>query len=126
MIYRRIARPVAFVLALALVAGIALGSHRIVIRNLVVALDGVDDAGNLSSDNGADGLGKFTYNTRTGRAHLVARGRVQNDSGRAQVYTDVGLISTFITDGTVTRDRYVVSASGRAVYNGVAKNATID
>ena len=83
---------------------------------------GVDIDGNLDDGLGADGIVKVTFNDRNGRLRLTGRAVVENDSRRTQVYSDIGVLDGI--DGDVVRDRYRVTARGRATYTGLVRNSS--
>ncbi|HVJ67175.1 MAG TPA: hypothetical protein VM510_04270 [Caulifigura sp.] len=110
-------------LCLAVIAG-STAMARTIRSTVDVTFPGVDVDGNLDDSLGADGVVKATFNDRTGRLRLVGRAVVTNESNRTQVYADAGLIDSIGIDGDVVRDRYRVTARGRAVYSGLVQNST--
>jgi hypothetical protein len=109
------------VLCLAVLAG-STAVARVTRTSFEFFFPGVDAEGNLDDSLGADGVVRATYNDRNGRLRLVGRAVVTNESRRTQVYTDVGVLDG--VDGNVVRDRYRVTARGRATYNGLVRNST--
>jgi hypothetical protein len=110
-------------MCLAIVAS-STASAKVTRTTLEFFFPGVDVDGFLDDSLGGDGTVRVTYNDRNGRLRVRGRANVTNESGRAQVYTDTGVLDEFISDGDIIRDRYTVSARGRARYNGLVRNAT--
>lgn len=107
--------------ALALAVNVTMAA-KIKAKQIPVPMPGVDGAGNLDFGLGAEGSAKLTYNSKTGRLHIVARGRVDNESGSRQKYNDVGILTGV---GDVIKDDYTVQKNGRAVYQGLSRNVVI-
>lgn len=120
MLRGRLKRSAVPALMLTLVSGVALAaSVKIKVKAIDVFLPGVNGGGNMSFNQGGDGLAKITFNSKTGTARVIARGDVHNLSGKAQKYKDVGVLPNI---GDVVKDDYKVSKRGNAVYTGVSKN----
>jgi hypothetical protein len=99
-----------------------------VVRTTVpVLFPGVDVDGNIDESLGADGVARVTYNDRTGRLRVTGRAVVTNDSNRTHVYANIdsGILDQVgVVDGDIVRDRYRVTARGRASYTAVVRNST--
>ncbi len=124
MIRGRFAKTVACLCAFALIASVSAAAVvKVKVRNLVVpdVLPDVDAFGAPDFTDPKDALVKLTYNSRSGRLSIVARGNVINLSGARQTYPDVGLLTGNIP-GDIIKDDYTVAKNGKAVYKGLAKN----
>lgn len=111
---------------LAVLAG-STAMARITRSTVAVVFPGVDVDGNIDESLGADGSVRVTFNDRNGRLRVVGRAVVTNESGRTQVYSniDTGLLDVIgVVDGDMVRDRYRVTARGRATYHAVVRNST--
>src|SRR4051812_20820934 len=114
---KRLSRMSGFALCLAVLAG-STALARTTRATFDFFFPGVDIDGNLDDTLGADGTVRSTFNDRSGRLTLIGRAVVENDSHKAHTYNDVGVIDDIGIDGDVVRDRYRVTARGRATYNG--------
>jgi hypothetical protein len=110
-------------LCLALVAG-STAMARTVRTSFDVFFPGVDEFGTLDDGLGSEGVVRVTYNDRSGRLRVTGRAVVENDSRRTQVYTDSGVLDEIGVDGDIVRDRYRVTARGRATYSALVTNST--
>ena len=110
-------------LCLAVIAG-STAMARTIRTTVDVFFPGVDEGGNLDDTLGADGVVRVTYNDRSGRLRVSGRAVVENESRRTQVYTDSGVLDEVGVDGDVVRDRYRVTARGRATYTALVRNSS--
>ncbi len=118
---KKVSRVGGVVLCLAVVAG-STAFARVTRTTFDFFFPGVDIDGNLDDFLGADGVVRATYNDRRDRLRIVGRAVVENDSNRLQIYNDLGVLDGI--DGDVVRDRYRVTKSGVATYNGLVRDTS--
>lgn len=97
------------------------------VTTVEVPLPGVDEFGNVSTDESVagEGLAKIYLSRKSRCVTVVARGSVGNESGSRQCYRNLlpsGEFGDYESEGiSIRSDRYNVSRGGSAFYCGYGK-----